>query len=849
MTSINSLTGGSSSKSIYGSRNSNIISGLASGLDTEEMLQGLVQGYQQKINKLNQDRTKIQWKQEAYQSISDKMVEFSRKYMSYTSSTNLLSNSFFNNAVLTTTNGKFADKISATGKTNSTIMMNAVAQLATAARYSSSAVGLNSSAQISGGQIVVSGAEGLDLNADMTVSDLQGTLKLKYGNKDVSINFDELEFIDDNKDGSGVVTAEKLQETIVNKLKEQRIYLTDGTTKKASELIDVKVDAGGNISFTDKSSAGNSVTITGASGKIKDTLGLASVIENKGSSFQVAPGSTFSHQVKTAEFLSDKSISFTLDGTKKNISLENVLKDSNGAFVTDNREFQANLNSALEKAFGAGKITATVSDKGALSFAVRESSTLSVSSTVGDALKIGSGLNSFVDTSRTLGTLGSMGGGNLTINGQTIAGRLMEAVPESQRVTKEDGTITDAAGNKLDADGYRLDRNGGRLYEFDLNINGVKIGSFTQETSLNTIMNSINANTEAGVNVTYSQITNQFVFTAKETGEQGRVDIGDGLGKALFGQNANYTAGQDAIFQATVNGEKKNFTRSSNTFNIDGMSITLKDVFNNVEQADPIKSSAVSDSLFVAGEAVSFTSKSDADSIVETVKTMVQDYNTIVEEVKKAYSTQPLKDTNGKRYEPLTADDRADLSESEIKAYEEKAKTGLLFADSDMSSLYNALRNAVTPGGETGALLRSIGIKTSYSEGLTTIDFDEAAFREALEKNPDQVRDIFTQSKENGAESDGLMASIHTITERYAKTTGEPQGILVEKAGSKYSPSRTLQNTFLKQMDEIDKQIERWQGKLSDKVDYYTNKFTKLEVMIQQMNSQSSSLAGLMGGY
>ena len=52
MASISSLMGSSSSGSIYGSRNSNIISGLASGLDTEELISGLVQSYQQKIQSL-----------------------------------------------------------------------------------------------------------------------------------------------------------------------------------------------------------------------------------------------------------------------------------------------------------------------------------------------------------------------------------------------------------------------------------------------------------------------------------------------------------------------------------------------------------------------------------------------------------------------------------------------------------------------------------------------------------------------------------------------------------------------------------------------------------------------------
>ena len=111
------------------------------------------------------------------------------------------------------------------------------------------------------------------------------------------------------------------------------------------------------------------------------------------------------------------------------------------------------------------------------------------------------------------------------------------------------------------------------------------------------------------------------------------------------------------------------------------------------------------------------------------------------------------------------------------------------------------------------------------------------------------MKDAFTKSKENGASSDGLMTSIQKVTNRYAATTGATKGILIEKAGSKYSPTAALDNTLLDQMNEIDDQIETWQNKMSDKVDYYTNKFTQLEMLIQQMNSQSSTLSGLMGGY
>lgn len=859
MASISSLMGSSSSSSsIYGSRNTNIISGLASGLDTESMIEGMVQGYQQKITGLQQDRQSLLWKQEAYQSISDKLVEFSRKYMSYTSSTNLLSSGFFNNNVLTTTGGKFADMISATGKTSSNITIDAVAQLATAARYTHDA------SSLVGTDGVVKGTA-INMTDTMKTSQLEGSLSLKYGNKEVTIDFGELEFFDKSGEGTENLTAEDLKTAIEKKLSEQNITLSSGDSKAASELIKVEV-ADGKITFSDNTSAGNTVEISGATGKLKDTLGLTG--DELGDSITISGNSTYTDTVSTAEYLSDKSITVTLNGVKKTISLADVVKaqdGQNGNQLT-NEQFAANLQTAIGKAFGSGKVTVGLTDQNELSFSVQDGSTLSVSSDVGKVLGIEDGLTTYVNTGKTLGQLGNFDAknGTLTFGGVSVKGTLMEAVPADERVKQKDGTYTDANGNKLDSEGYRVNADGERLYEFTLTINDTTIGKFTQDTALETVMNSINSNTEAGVNVSYSNLTNQFVFTAKETGEGGQIKMGDGqvdengkpndLASALFGtvnpgDTNTYSAGQDAIFQATVNGSTMNFSRSSNTFDMDGMSVTLKGTFNNdTTKTGSIASNDISDDLFVEGESVTFTSKTDTDTIVDAIKQMVTDYNAIVTEVKEAYSTLPLQQTNGSKYEPLTDEDKADMSDSEIEAYEEKAKTGLLFGDNDLSSLYNALRSAVAPGGNDGSFLRSIGINTSYSEGLTTIELDESALREALETNPDQVKDIFTKSKENGASSDGLMTAIQKVTDRYAATTGATKGILIEKAGSKYAPTAALDNTLLDQMNEIDDQIETWQSKMSDQVDYYTNKFTQLEMLIQQMNSQSSTLSGLMGG-
>ena len=829
MASISSLMSSGSSSSIYGSRNSNIISGLASGMDTEAMIEGMVQGYQQKITQLGQDRTMLQWQQSAYQSISDKLVEFSRKYMSYNSpATNLFSASFFNNAILTSANGTYADLVSATGKSSSTIVLNAVAQLAEAARYTHDASGLDTS---------LGKGEPVKLGEKQPLSTMSGSLTLEYGNKKVTLDFGELELF--NK-ADGTLDTAKFQTALQDKLKEQKITTSSGDQVSADTLIDVKVDSNGTVTLSDKKGAGNNVHFSGATGDLKNLVTSADA-EGTSSFTLSTTEKVVKEDATKAEYLSGKSFTVTLNGQTKTFTLGEI-DPSKGNL---HEQVKQNLQEGLDKAFGKGKITVDMDTTGpgerSFSFSVSNGDTFRITSPVGEVLGLGeNGVTSYVDTGKTLGDLLGRTSDGAGLNGLT-GGELARAIGDVTEIKDKDGKVTsrvDSEGNTVDEQGFRLDKDGKRFQEYELTVNGVSIGKYNKDTALETVLNDINSNTEAGVSVSFSKTTNQFVFTAKETGAGGRVEIGGELGERLFGKvnvtdKDHYTAGQDAKFTATINGQKMEFSRSSNTFDLDGMSITLNGTFEVKDGETP----------------VTFSSKTDTDKIIDVVKTMVEDYNAIVSEVKKAYSDMPLEKSDGSRYKPLTDEDKADMTESEIKAYEEKAKTGILFMDRDLSSLYSALRSAVAPGGSDGSFLRSIGIKTSYEEGLTTLSLDENALREALEQNPDQVKDAFTKSKENGAASDGLMASIQKVTDRYAATTGATKGILIEKAGSKYSPSAALNNTLLEQMKDIDKQVDKWQAKMSDKVDYYTNKFTQLEMLIAQMNSQSSSLAGMMGGY
>ena len=189
------VSGVSSSTSIYGNRN--VITGLASGMDTESMIENAISAYKNKITALTQKRTKTEWKQDAYQSMISKMSSFLSKYTSYRSSNNLMSTSFFDSAVKTVSKGANKDLVSATGRSSSDIRIDRVRQLATAATYKLSGTFLDGTTAEFGQDKVTSAASGtLDLDKEIEIGNLNGSLTLAYGGSNatsyLTVNFDEI---------------------------------------------------------------------------------------------------------------------------------------------------------------------------------------------------------------------------------------------------------------------------------------------------------------------------------------------------------------------------------------------------------------------------------------------------------------------------------------------------------------------------------------------------------------------------------------------------------------------------------------------------------------------------------
>lgn len=369
---------------------------------------------------------------------------------------------------------------------------------------------------------------------------------------------------------------------------------------------------------------------------------------------------------------------------------------------------------------------------------------------------------------------------------------------------------------------------------------------------MKTLMEKINASS-ANVSISYQTVADKFTISSKEEGASGSFNItGDEefLSK-IFGTKATkgddgtttYESiggeGKDAIVALKYAGsdEVVELIRDTNSFSVDGLTLSVKGKFGYDESGNVIKDDP--DSI------VEIDAQVNADAIVDAVKNMVDEYNSLIELVNKELTTKPDRD-----YEPLTSEQKKELSEDDIKLYEEKAKQGLLFGDSDLRTLASDLRFII--GGGIAQELSNMGISTSssYSDN-GKLTFDESKFRAALAQNPERVEELFTssaiQNPNGNGTTKGVASVLRDVMDKYVNTMGawESKGILVRKAGTESSPVSVTENYMYKQIAEYNKAIAKLQTQLEAERDRYITQFTSLETLISQMNAQSGYLSSM----
>ena len=791
--------------------------GLASGIDRDALIEQMTARTTSKITSKKQAMTKLEWKRDAYRSISNKIIDLQDNYLSYSATKSLKNSDFFaKNQVSVQGDPDYTKYISATGNadTASRVSVLGVNRLATSATLTSGEKQTDSSITLGG--ISASDFE----NKEVKTSNLSG-MKLTFGTYSITDKqfTTEATFtfptsyekkLDGGKTKTVTIDYTASSGEVVTQLNEaldsQGFLGKDGKSGIQFELKDGNIQISQTDSITDK---GKSYVIRGTSSALK-SLGFNSdgmnqdEIDNGISLKEFNEKTTISLEAAAITkqpllgYLKGKSISVSYGGQTKNIELIGDKEE-----IKDFEAFKDSLQKKLDKAFGSGKVTVgevTVGEgkdsKSILTFTATDNKqTLQISA---DSKELQNALGITSTQSNKIST-----GSSLWENRVKLG--------LGKYNTKEE--LNDALKN--------------------FTVNGAKIDNITADTTVDGLLTAINNNKDAGVTAIYLGSANKFVLSSNEKGEGRKITLGadpkdtTDAANLIFGGVS--TDGTDGEMSILYNGVQTTITSSSNTFSIDGLDIRATNTFNTGSAT--------------AEGGVSFTASADTEKVTETVKKFIEAYNAMIDEVRTQATTKP--DSN---YKPLTDDQKNEMNETSIKNWEDKAKEGILYNSSALKDLDNATQgifSSMMINGVSYDDLEKIGI--SFSDDYTAggkIVFDEEKFKTAMDSDPEKVSDLFTGT--HGIVNT-IDSTLSTYATRYASRNGNSYGVLIEEAGSEKLSLTLTNNSIYKELKDMQETITNLQSQLSTEQDRYISQFTQMERLINQMNSQSSYLSQLGG--
>lgn len=263
---------------------------------------------------------------------------------------------------------------------------------------------------------------------------------------------------------------------------------------------------------------------------------------------------------------------------------------------------------------------------------------------------------------------------------------------------------------------------------------------------------------------------------------------------------------------------------SSNVININGVTLTLKGV------SDGLDNEVTTDD-----EVISLSISNDTEAVYDMIKDFVKGYNELLKEMNEAYNAE-----TARGYDPLTDEERETMTDDQIEKWEDKIKTSLLRRDNTLSSIISSMRTAfsksITLDGKSYSLT-SFGImSTNYTEkGLLHINGDsedasvaakQDELMKALNEDPEKVMEVFTQ----------LSGDLYkTMTEQMRSTP-------LRSALTFYN-DKEIKDT----MDDYKEDLRLLEDKLLDIENRYYKQFAAMEAAMSKLNSQSSSLASMLG--
>lgn len=373
--------------------------------------------------------------------------------------------------------------------------------------------------------------------------------------------------------------------------------------------------------------------------------------------------------------------------------------------------------------------------------------------------------------------------------------------------------------------------------------------NITKDSTIDDVVSQLR---DAGLNANFDADNGRIFLSAKDTGANSNFTLaptdsaGENAKKALgflgldtgataYGDKATKIEGSDATI--VLNGVS--YTNSSNNFSINGLNIAVNGVTEDID--DVMGADGKPDlSKLSSDKAITITTATDVQGIYDKVKDFLTDYNNIINEMTRLYNA----DSAGS-YEPLTDDEKDEMSDAEIEKWETKIKDSLLRRDNSLSTVMNvmtaAMSKSITINGKDYAL---------SSFGINTLGFLSAAKNEQYAYHIDGDED----DENSSINEDKLMTAITNDPDTVISFMTQLSSNLY-KALDEQMQSTTLRSKYSIYNDkELDKQytnytktIKEWEQKVSDKENYYYKKFSAMETALSKIQSQTNSLSGLFG--
>lgn len=790
------------------------LGGITSGFDTEAMVTQLLSSYQTRIDKQSQKITKLSWQQSAYQDITKKITEFKNTYFDVLKrDTYLMSPSTFN---------KFKADVTATSNADASGLTVSTTSNSSSGSYK---IKLNQAAKASTaqGNSITSGNFKLDL--DKALSSASGEVKTNDdGSKTWTMNFaldvqvggirKTISFSADALLGADGNVADKdaAKSSIIDSLN-QKLQESFGYSGKTSGATGA-TDANGKEWFLQAK--------LGSDGKAEFQVGgnaSVSVAENKGNfglaqpkeKVAISTGSVVTGVNAFQVEIGGKNVSVAFNGVSSTY-YDSKGQTGNEAILAEYKELKT---AAYRKSYNLAD-NEIVSDEQLEKFnysneqAAKDKNAASIK----EALKGVAGYTFNFDG--TYVTAADSNGNSVDFSMTSVEGGTLGLTKASASNKISSGSTLSDLGFKPEADGT-----------YKLNINGTEI-SLDKKSTISSMMSAVNKSA-AGVTMTYSSLTNSFTLESKEFGGAGKVEVGDtSLGRSLGLVDDNGTVGasegQNAIFE--INGQEVYL--NDNTYTLDGNTFTFND-------------------NMTIGETYTVNIAKDSTTVKDALKKFVESYNKLIDDVYGYIGKSPAKDDDGNTYEPLTNAEKEEMSEDEITKWEEKAKQGVLYNDSTVSTIMSQMRSALytnvtlDDGSKFG--IYNLGIKTSseWSEH-GKLQIDENAFDKAFENNEDAIIKLFTDS------DTGMMKKLNSVIDGAVKSSGaaNTRGTLVRKAG-KADSYVTTDSTIYKEMVKMQDRLKELQDRYNTKEEYWWKVFTNMETAMADLNSQTSYISSYLG--